>query len=103
MVSLSVLFCSTRPVPVSPETEPLMDRVPVEQEITMLPTLVEAAPLPLATLQICVGFVGCARTVALKDPLRATAVAKVHAPPLVVVRLSAPLSCRIRPVTERPV
>ena len=66
MVRLLVpLSCRTKPVPVRPEMVPPMVYVVVEHVTATLVTFPVAVPLPFATEQVCVGFVGCVRTVTL--------------------------------------
>src|SRR4029077_6793257 len=80
----------------------------VAQETETLVTLALAVPLPLVTVQSCVGLLGWVLTVTAYAVPLATDVANVNVPLAVTERLSLPLSCKTRPepvspVTEPPI
>ena len=104
MVRLLVpLSCKTSPVPASPEMVPLIVYVAVLQATATLVTLPVTVPLPLVTVQVWVGFVGCVRTVTLYVlPLGICVLNVNEVAPAAMVRLLVPLSCRTRPVPARP-
>src|SRR5215469_7715885 len=95
------LSCNTKPEPVKPLTVPPTAN-PDEQVTVTLVTLAVAVPNPLVTTQVCVGLLGCVRTVTLYAP--GTSVAKVNccAPVPVTVRLSNPIFCNTNPEPVRP-
>src|SRR5713101_4806442 len=68
----------------------------------MLPTFAEAVPVPLVTVQVCAGLVGCVLTVARYVAPRGMAVLNVKGPLTATERLSPPLFCRTSPVPSRP-
>src|ERR1700730_1977220 len=71
--------------------------------LTLL-TLPLTVPLPLTTLQVCTGVLGCVRIVtAYAAPVR-SGVAKVKftLPVPVTTRLSPALFCNVSPVPRRP-
>src|ERR1700693_488999 len=68
----------------------------------MLPTLAAAVPLPVVTVQDCVGVAGWVRTVTLYVAPMAIAVLNVNGLLVVIARLSPPLFCRTRPIPSRP-
>ena len=75
----------------------------VEHVTATLVTFPVAVPLPLATEQVCTGFVGCVKTVTMYAPPLGICVLKVNdVAPAAMVRLLVPLSCRTRPVPVRP-
>jgi len=80
-----------------------METVPVEHVIATLVTLAEAVPLPLATVQVCVGVEGEVKTETLYGLPLATAVLNVKGPLAVIGRLSPALFWRTRPVPVSPV
>ena len=63
-------------------------------------TFPDAVPVPLFTVQVCAGLVGCVRTVTAYAPPLATWVANVNDPLVATVRLSPPLSCNTTPVVD---
>ena len=62
----------------------------------------EVGWLPLVTLQVCDGLVGCEDAVTLYALPLAMAVAKVKLPLAVTFRLSPLLSCSTSPLPDRP-
>ena len=95
------LFCNCRPVPVSPEMVPLMVYVTVLQATAMLVTFPLTVPLPFVTVQVCVGFVGCVRTVTLYAlPLGTPVKLNAVAPDAMVCVV--PLFSSCRPVPASP-
>src|ERR1035437_5839093 len=94
------LSCKTIPdTPLErPVIVPPMERVPVEHVIWIFPTLAIAVPLPLVTVQVCVGDFGWVAIVTLYVVPMAMAVLKVNGLLVKIVRASPPLFCRTRPV-----
>src|SRR5215472_4387061 len=87
--------CKTSPVPTSPVRFPPTVYAKTQFTPTLV-TLPVAVPLPLVTVQICRGFVGCVFTVtAYASVGPVTGVLNVNGPFAVSVRASPPLSCRI--------
>src|ERR1700687_768124 len=68
----------------------------------MLPTLAFAVPLPLVTVQVCAGLVGWTLTLTPYALPIGSAVLNVKGPATGTVRLSPPLSCRVKPVPSKP-
>src|SRR4029077_6015262 len=95
------LSCNTNPAPVNPLMVPPIGK-PVEQVTVTLVTLAVAVPAPLVTWQVCVGLLGCVRTVTLYVP--GTRVGKVNCcvPVPLTGRLSRPLFCNINPEPVKP-
>src|SRR6266404_1116627 len=90
---------------ISPTTDPPMEKPGWEQTMLMLLTFPLTVPLPLTTVQVCTGVVGCVRIVtAYAAPLiRGLANVKFTLPVPLTLRLSPPLSCKVNPVPRRPV
>src|SRR5271165_2920799 len=95
------LSCNTNPAPFNPLTVPPMGK-PEEHVTVTLVTLAVAVPVPLVTRQVCVGLLGCVRTVTLNVP--GTSVGKVNCcvPVPVTGRLSRPLFCNTNPEPLKP-
>src|SRR5713226_7951711 len=96
------LFWRTSPVPDRPTAFPPTEAVPVVQVTCTVVTFAEAVPLPLVTVQVCAGPVGCVSTVTAYFAPLAREVLNVNEPLAEIERLSPPLSWRTSPVPDRP-
>ena len=94
------LSCSTRPLPVRPETEPPIVNVDVVQvtatEITF-PVVTVPDAVFVVTVHVCAGLDGCTSTLTEYAPPLAMALAwcEARSAPAVTVTLSERLSCRM--------
>src|SRR5260221_12405194 len=68
------------------------------------PTLPWTVPLPLTTVQVCTGVLGCVRMVTayVAPARRGVAKEKFTLPGPLTRRLSPPLSCNVNPKPRRP-
>src|SRR5260221_14050215 len=68
------------------------------------PTLPWTVPLPLTTVQVCTGVLGCVRMVTayVAPARRGVAKVKFTLPVPLTARLSPPFSCNVNPQPRRP-
>ena len=97
--TVASIVLQDQPASMRPETEPPIVRPVVPQLIWTLVTVAAGcAKIPLATVQVCAGLEGCVKMVTTYGWPPVTLVLNVKVPFPVTVRLSPPLSCRVRPV-----